>query len=348
MPEHFDGPKTPDNCSAKRIRLWARIKKLIRSPGFLVLVLVLVYMAAVSSYNDITQPAFTVIVRDTTEDLSEFSDGRTIRELKDSYEFALLSADVYEGEELSKNLCKSEGSLSRWSELGEAALRNVRSVPKDSSDWHGDFADGLVYNIYYRHDLNSNGEQVVALVFRGTDGGVSDLWSNLHWLTRWVAFTYNQYDLVRDIAPELVKVIEEHEEFQGKRVRIIAAGHSLGGGLAQQAAYAADGIETVYAFDSSSVTGFYDVDKSDRDARAKKMRIYRIYERGEILAYLRRFMAQIYPVAAQSPKIVEARYNFQNLSGGFIDLHNMENLACNLRMVATSPLNLQSGATEAR
>ena len=44
-------------------------------------------------------------------------------------------------------------------------------------------------------------------------------------------------------------------------------------------------------------------------------------------------MAQIYPVAADNPKIVEARYNFENLKDHFIGLHDMGNLACNLRKV---------------
>ena len=210
-------------------------------------------------------------------------------------------------------------------------------MPEDAKDWHGNFTDGLYFKIYIRKELNARGEQLVAIAFRGTDGGNSDIWSTLHWLTRWIPFTYDQYDLVRTIAPELVKRVKAHENFKGKKIRIVAAGHSLGGGLAQQAAYAADHIETVYAFDSSSVTGFYDVNKEDRDRRAQKMRIYRTYERGEILAYLRRFMAQIYPVIADNPKIVEARYNFESLKGSFITLHSMENLACNLQKVALEP-----------
>ena len=330
------------------------IKTIVRSPSFWIIAIIIVYMAFVSSYNDFKQPEFSVIVRDTTEALDTYQEGRTFNELKQSYRYALLSAEVYDKK---KKLCEPAQSTNgaplspwtlkdHWKELKPSELPGLPKKPKSAADWYGNFATGLKFKILYKNvsdektEADTSGTDkskpriLVAIVFRGTDDRYSDVWSNLHWLTRWIPFTYDQYDMVRAIAPELVDGIKKYENFKGADIRIITAGHSLGGGLAQQAAYAADNIKTVYTFDSSSVTGFYDVGKQDRNRRAKGMRIYRIYERGEILAYLRRFMAQIYPVVANNPKIVEARYNFQNLKGNFIALHNMEKLACNLRIVS--------------
>lgn len=100
---------------------------------------------------------------------------------------------------------------------------------------------------------------------------------------------HDQYDLTRTIVP----IIEAYavRSFPNKTVRAIAAGHSLGGGLAQQAGYASSGIKLVYAFDSSSVTGFYDVDEAARDKAKVGMRVYRLGERGEVLQYFRGFMS---------------------------------------------------------
>jgi hypothetical protein len=76
-----------------------------------------------------------------------------------------------------------------------------------------------------------------------------------------------------------------------KDADVISTGHSLGGGLAQRLAYslgAAAGIPTVknvYAFDPSPVSGKRSA--PDFSEQAKGLTIYRIYNRGEILAGLR-------------------------------------------------------------
>lgn len=58
-----------------------------------------------------------------------------------------------------------------------------------------------------------------------------------------------------------------------KPLKIIATGHSLGGGLAQFMAYAIPEIDLVYAFNSSPVTAYYDVLSKDRK-RIKSMLKY--------------------------------------------------------------------------
>ncbi len=97
---------------AKRSRI--NFRNVIRSPSFWIIILIVAYMAVVSSYNDLTQPAFTVIVRDTTDDLDDFSAGTTVKDLKASHEFALLSAAVYKKKKPNEYLCNDEKSLSNW------------------------------------------------------------------------------------------------------------------------------------------------------------------------------------------------------------------------------------------
>ena len=117
---------------------------------------------------------------------------------------------------------------------------------------------------------------------------------------------------------------------------IIAVGHSLGGGLAQQAAYMSEHIKKVYAYNASMVTGYYRIWDTDQRAKSQKgLNIYRVYEHGEILAYLRWGMKKIYPISNNDPQIVEVRYNL--IKGNFIQQHNMKEFACKLQCIAQNP-----------
>lgn len=64
------------------------------------------------------------------------------------------------------------------------------------------------------------------------------------------------------------------------------------------------------------------------------MKIYRVYEHGEILAYLRLLFKALYPVTSKDPKIVEIRYNLT--SGNPIGQHSIKNLALALNQIAAS------------
>jgi pimeloyl-ACP methyl ester carboxylesterase len=144
----------------------------------------------------------------------------------------------------------------------------------------------------------------VAVVFRGTHEW-KDWWSNLRWVTRFIPIGWDQYDLTRS---EIVKVVSRAKQ-RHRTVQMVTAGHSLGGGLAQQAAYAHPEITHVYAFDSSPVTGFRSVPQPARDANRQGIVIDRVYERGEILAYVRTFLRRLIPLSLKDPSITEIRFN---------------------------------------
>jgi pimeloyl-ACP methyl ester carboxylesterase len=127
--------------------------------------------------------------------------------------------------------------------------------------------------------------------------------------------------------------------------QITAVGHSLGGGLAQLAAYSDPRIRRVYAFDPSMVTGFYSVDPPHRDRNVQGLRIERIYEFGEVLAYGRLIMLHSIPLSPCNPRVVSVR--FRVFHGAPITLHSLTDLDNGLLTVArghepeTSPMVLE-------
>jgi hypothetical protein len=150
-------------------------------------------------------------------------------------------------------------------------------------------------------------EAVIA--FRGTVGGNEGDWeSNFHWILR--AFpVYDQYDQVRDHIGNFIGHIERDKCYRAGPAQITAVGHALGGGLAQLAAYSDHRIRRVYAFDPSMVTGYYSVDPPHRDHNVRGLRMERVYEHGEILAYGRYIVRQFIPLSPCNPRVVSVRFN---------------------------------------
>ncbi|MBI5127883.1 MAG: DUF2974 domain-containing protein [Rhodopseudomonas palustris] len=187
---------------------------------------------------------------------------------------------------------------------------------------------GLGYKVF-----SSPARNEIVVAFRGTDSQEADDWiTNLRWVTRFLPL-YDQYTQVqRHIGSILDRALAVH----GKAApRIVATGHSLGGGLAQQAAYKDGRIRAVYAFDPSTVTGYYDPGV-EGEKNSKDLKIDRVYQRGEVLAYLRFLMTQLYPVQAFNPQIRTVRFSF-GAEGGAIGKHSMADLAAGLLETAGPP-----------
>ncbi|CTQ60586.1 hypothetical protein LA5095_00609 [Roseibium album] len=299
--------------------------------GTAICVIVVLWLAGVQAYNAINLEPGEARISKTLESIEDIAAGKTASDLNEARHFAALSALVY-GEPDERGVfqlkhepgnCRLKPLLGEWIQFPvpdgilEAAMKRLGKKAK----WDSDLVLGLWYREKSQTDID------VALVFRGTDGN-GDFYSNFRWVTRLLPFGWDQYDLTRAISQDIVDKIKEDKHFAGKSIEVIAAGHSLGGGLAHQAGYAAFDIKRVYAFHSSSVTGYYDLDRDVRDKNRMGMRIYRIHERGEVLAYLRTLMGLIYPVVEKDPQIIEITYNFSN--GNAVTQHSIASMACAL------------------
>ena len=149
----------------------------------------------------------------------------------------------------------------------------------------------------------------VAIAFRGTDiNDYGDWVSNFRWLNRLVP-KFDQYAQVQDHVTQVVRDLKRG--CGDGATQFVSVGHSLGGGLAQQAAYAEryGNIKYVYGFDPSPVTGFFDVSELVIKHSTDGLGVDRAYEQGEILMLPRAIIENIFPPADCHPRIRSVRFN---------------------------------------
>lgn len=152
----------------------------------------------------------------------------------------------------------------------------------------------------------------IVVAFGGTVFNSGKDWlSNFRWF---IPHHDDEYSVVvRHVGQAFV---DEYKRRYGEKEHppIHATGHSLGGGLAQQFAYAlpkepnVPRVERVFAFDPSPVTGYYSVAEGIRDSNAERLRTDRVFERGEVLAIVRALQSLVFPPNADKPAIREVRY----------------------------------------
>jgi len=189
---------------------------------------------------------------------------------------------------------------------------------------------GLEYHVWRRMEGNHCAE--VAIAFRGTDkDDLGDWTSNLRWLNRLVP-KFDQYAQVQDHITAVVGRVKQY--CPGAGTQFVSVGHSLGGGLAQQAAYAERNgdIKYVYAFDPSPVTGFFDISELVRVHSTEGLGVDRAYEQGEILMLPRLLIENIFPPADCRPRVRSVRFNLlHGLPGA---QHSIAELTKELRVAA--------------
>jgi hypothetical protein len=200
--------------------------------------------------------------------------------------------------------------------------------------------DGLEFHVWRR---NVGGQcREVAIAFRGSDpNDIGDWVSNFRWLNR-LAPKFDQYYQVQTHIKQIVQDVRSHG-CGAAGTQFVSTGHSLGGGLAQQAAYADDSgsIKYVYGFDPSPVTGFFDVSDLVLKHSTPGLGVDRAYEQGEILMLPRLLIENIIPPPDCNPRIRSVRFNL--LTGLPVDQHNIAKLTQKLQVTAR-----QTGANPRR
>jgi pimeloyl-ACP methyl ester carboxylesterase len=249
------------------------------------------------------QPRETVLVR--APGYRRYQKGELKEVAKATWELAMLSWRVYDRDwGVTDMYLDDRPEMHGWSLCGDCINPDFQALA---------ISQGLYLEVWRHEDPD-----IIAVVFQGTKFTSWRDWrANLRWFLRFVPMHRDQYTVLcerfcRDFANWAATV-------SSPATKLVSAGHSLGGGLAQQFAYALPEIRVgeqplrvsyICAFDPSPVTGWYSVDKSTRERNAKGLETDRLFEHGEILSFLRLILSYAMPPSASNPAIKEIRVNF--------------------------------------
>jgi pimeloyl-ACP methyl ester carboxylesterase len=140
------------------------------------------------------------------------------------------------------------------------------------------------------------------IAFRGTHGTLGSVFSNVAPLSVFVRILMPGADHYEQVRLNVDNWVKELRNYGCQNARIVAVGHSLGGGLAKHAAYQNSRISRVYTFNTSPVTAWGFIDEERRARNVKGLEIENIVERGEFLGWARGPATLRYPARSCDPQ----------------------------------------------
>ncbi|WP_158768819.1 hypothetical protein [Paraglaciecola sp. L1A13] len=283
--------------------------------------------------NPLQQNEDEVIVRsdDRMYKLSDILAGKLDKNLLYSWQYSILSSLAYDnGKQVDQGL--DEFLKDKPEFKVDANWKELKLTDKELT-WlnNENHEKGLSFRVFY---LLSKSETFICIAFRGTRfTKINDWFANAHWFSGLALGKKNYYQQLQQHFKSLLTTIESKIKFEkipeinkcSENYKWVTTGHSLGGGLAQQLAYLSPEVKLCYTFDSTPVTGFYSINSKDRKENCADLNIYRFYENGEILAYLRALTQLLYKFNYKpnnNPYIMELRVNLT--SGGPIFQHGLD------------------------
>jgi hypothetical protein len=323
-------------------------------------------IAVLSGCGIFGQESEVVLVREPGT--RNYSPPRPIAEVaRELWQYAVLSSNVYlTAERAAAAAAGTRPAEARAEEALAPECRSREAVYMPLAGWEvwDNFPDPQK-KAEWAKELGLNVEiwqttsrpRTVAVVFEGTNfTSLPDWGANLRWFLRFVPGYEDQYIAVAkhvgaDFVAELTKRAEADGAWDG--LRVVATGHSLGGGLAQHFAYSIPRkgdiprVSRVYAFDPSPVTGWFSIESTLRKDNAIELQTDRVFEHGEILAYVRLLQSYIMAPSEKNPAIREIRFNFVRTLNP-ISSHSMYQLACDLAHAANAGKSAPAHAADRR
>jgi hypothetical protein len=249
------------------------------------------------------------------------------------WQFAWLADSAYGKTDAGR---RSTAETARSTEDPEAVLARAGWTKWQNDKFLSDALEKQFLTYHLRVEVwERQSPAAIAVTFGGTVFRNRMDWrANLRWFTpvHVDQYTLTQIEFAKAFAD---RCVERHQLGRPVSGHLYSTGHSLGGGLAQQFAYALPDrpgvprVEKVYAFDPSPVTGFFSVNQQVRDINRASLKIDRIYERGEILAIARSLMSLLWKPSAVAPEIRGVRYNLFYTCNPIAD-HSMKRMASKL------------------
>lgn len=204
---------------------------------------------------------------------------------------------------------------------GEAGWRRWLAPDRKAGDAPPCFDEfGLYYETYVYATTKEGPPQEAVIAFRGTENRAGQ--TLLDWTTSFSAAVGIEPRQYAEARTRVLSLIDQLQAANGE-VKIYVTGHSLGGGLAQQAGYLSKSVKEVFTFNTSPVTNWTNLRFEGLVEQGFPI-IHRIYHGGEFLE-LPRFIATQSTTARYGRHDIGVQFDKRNPTRG----HSMKIIACN-------------------